>query len=383
LRIIYWTPLYPPDIGGIEIASELLLHGLQTQECQCVVLTSHGRHNLPDKTEQGGICIHRFPITEVLANRNLKGILRIRKQIEILIQEFTPDVIHVNFGGPAPVGFFHLKTTAASKSPVLVTFHNSAEGLSGDPETVLGQLLHQASWVTACSAAILEEYRRLMPEIVPRSSVVYYGLKNPDIPPEPLPFDKPKILCLGRMVKQKGFDLAVEALAHLIKHRPRLRLVFAGDGPAARELKKQVAALGLSGTVDFLGEILSRDVPRILNNATVVVVPSRWTEAFGLVAAEASQMARPVVAARIGGLEEAVLHGKTGLLVEPNNSHDLADAIADILDHPEKARTMGNAGRERALRDFDSQRYTDEYLQIYRRLVSENIKQTGHKRGLS
>lgn len=85
-----------------------------------------------------------------------------------------------------------------------------------------------------------------------------------------------------------------------------------------------------------------------MNETTVVVMPSRWEEAFGLVAVEAALMERPVVATRVGGLPEVVVDGETGILVEKENSAGLASAIACLLEQPETVVKMGKAGRQRA-----------------------------------
>jgi glycogen(starch) synthase len=98
-------------------------------------------------------------------------------------------------------------------------------------------------------------------------------------------------------------------------------------------------------------------------------MPSRWEEAFGLVALEAALMARPVVATRVGGLPEVVLDGETGLLVQKDDSGALARAVGFLLDHPEQAMSMGNAGRLRAKEVFSLARYVDAYDTLYRRLI--------------
>ena len=90
-----------------------------------------------------------------------------------------------------------------------------------------------------------------------------------------------------------------------------------------------------------------------------------------MVALEAAQMARPIVATPVGGLPESVVHQQTGLLVEPEDSVALAEAIAFLLSHPDIARQMGQAGRSRALDIFSLENFVDSYDRLYRRLVQE------------
>jgi glycogen(starch) synthase len=112
-------------------------------------------------------------------------------------------------------------------------------------------------------------------------------------------------------------------------------------------------------------------MPALINSASAVLMPSRWQEPFGLVAVESALMARPVIAARVGGIPEIVVHKQTGLLVPPENSSALAEAIASLVENPEAARRMGCAARSRALEDFSFQRHVDAYEAVYRRVVSE------------
>jgi glycogen(starch) synthase len=107
-----------------------------------------------------------------------------------------------------------------------------------------------------------------------------------------------------------------------------------------------------------------------MNNATIVIMPSR-SESLPLVALEAAMMARPVVAARVGGLPEVVVHNETGLLVEQENSSALAEAIEFLLDHPETTIEMGQAARCRAQEVFSLEKFIDAYDKLYLKLIEQ------------
>src|SRR5207245_2326012 len=213
---------------------------------------------------------------------------------------FKPDLVHVN--SVACGNFFHLVTANAYPAPLLLTLHLGISP-SDDTElgTLLGQNLHAADWVTAVSSLALSQVRQRMPEIISRSSVIYNALESSPLPPSPLPTDIPRLLCLGRLTPQKGFDLALTAAVSLIDYFPHLRLVIAGDGPARPELEQQVAELKLQAVVEFIGWLEPARVPALINTATLVVMPSRF-EGLPLVALEAALMARPIVATRVDGL---------------------------------------------------------------------------------
>jgi glycogen(starch) synthase len=263
--------------------------------------------------------------------------------------------------------FFHQHTDRLSPAPTLVTVHSPIR--TSEPNSLVGRLLCSARWVAAVSEAMLDDVRQLLPDLASRSNVIYNGLEAPEIEPAPLPFEEPRLLCIGRVVVDKGFDLAIDAFASIIKRFPRARLVIAGDGVARPELEAQVARLGLEGAVDFAGWVTPEKITELINAATMVLMPSRWREPFGLVALQAAQIARPIVATRVGGIPEIVLHEETGLLVEKDDSAALAKQIAFLLEHPNAATKMGQNARKKAQENFSMERFANDYDVLYRKLI--------------
>lgn len=347
-----------------------LTTALQKRGYELIVVTSRGHLDPPDEAQYKGIPVYRFPFQAVLLRRDLNELKAIRQQVTRLKQTFKPDLIHINSGQPSI--FFHEHTEAAHLASTLVTIHSPLTHVSGH-NTLLGRVLLSAHWVTTVSAAILTDIRQLVPEITPCSSIIYNGLAMPSLQPAPLSFGAPRLLCLGRVVADKGFDLALAAFASLIDRFPHARLVIAGDGPARPDLERQAAELGLIDAVEFTGWVIPEKVPELINTATLVIMPSRWREPFGLVALQAAQMARPTVAARVGGLPEIVVHQQTGLLVEKENSTALAESIAFLLEHPGVATQMGLAARKRAQKAFGLERFVDAYDALYQKLVQEFV----------
>jgi glycosyltransferase involved in cell wall biosynthesis len=178
--------------------------------------------------------------------------------------------------------------------------------------------------------------------------IVHYGIE-PDGEPKPYDGPVPRLLCVGRLIPIKGHIVLLRAFAEARKRLPGLELEIAGRGPLEPALKALVAELGLHDSVRFLGHV--SPIQAAIERAAVVVVPSMG-EGFGMVALEAMERARPVIAANIGGLGELVRDGETGVLVPAGEAEPLADAIVRVAGDLELARTMGDAGRRRALSRF-------------------------------
>jgi len=165
---------------------------------------------------------------------------------------------------------------------------------------------------------------------------------------------------LGRLEREKGFDVLIAAMAEL---RGEARLLIGGDGSQRAALEAQAAGL----PVDFVGFV--SDVPAFLSRIGILAVPSR-SEGLGLVAVEGMAAGRPVVASCTGGLSEVVAHGETGFLVEPEDPQALAGAIRRLLADPALAARMGAAGRARAAAQFSADRMAAETDALYEELIA-------------
>ena len=365
MNILYWTERFWPHIGGVEILSLELIPALAKRGYDTQVITSHSAAQLPDQDQYRGIDIHRFDFLTSLTRRDLKQMIGARMRLSKFKQRFKPDLVHIHFSGPSP--YFHWQTQNAHPAPTLITIHSLPTELH-DQNSLLVQTLKSADWVNTVSQAKLNDIRALVPELAERSSVIYNGRATPAVEPAPLPMEPPTLLCLGRLVRWKGFDLALEALARLLPENPAVTMVIAGDGPERTELENQAIKLGIQNQVEFKGWVDPDQIPDLLNKATAVLLPSRAEETLPVVALQAAQMARPILAADIAGLPETVLHEQTGLLFTPDDPEALAGAIHQVLTDPGKARQLGRAAHDRALEEQSLERCVENYDQLYRKL---------------
>lgn len=366
-RVLFASEFFWPYVGGAERLAAALLPALRERGYEFLIVTSHDYLDLPDEGSFEGIPLRRIAFRPALASRDLDRVVEASRQLARLKATFRPDLVHLNSVGPCDL--FHLETARRDRAPVLVTMQQRLSASHVAAGTAPGRTLRAADWVVGCSAAMLAEIRALLPEITPRSSVVYNGVGIPSVSPEPLPWDPPRLICLGRLLNFKGFDLAIRAFATLVKRFPTARLAIGGNGPERSMLERQVREFDLGGRVEFLGWIPPDGVPALLNTASLVVLPSRW-EGLPFVALESALMARPVVATRVGGLAECVVHGETGLLVEAEDATALAEAIGRALADPELSRRLGEAARERARERFSLEQCASGYDALYQAVAS-------------
>lgn len=376
MRVLLWTESFWPIVGGSEIAAMTLIRGLRRRGRQFVVVTRQTTPDLPAVDDFEGVPVHRFPIDQAFVEDGDRAELLVHRQkVAALKRSFRPELIHVSLPGPSLIlhGMTQARRFHAAGShwaaPNLVTLHVPMSEHEFRPRAPAGIIVRQADHVTACSRSLLEQTRRLVPEIADRSSVIHNGLPLPAVEPTPLPLDRPLLLCLGRVVEQKGFDTAVRALPRIAQHIPGVRLVIAGDGPRLAELRTLAANLGITEAIDFRGWVAPDEVPTLMNQAAVVLMPSRW-EPFGLVALQAAQMARPVVAARVDGLVEVVVHGQTGLLVDSDNPDAWAQTVTGLFAQPDALVAMGLAARRHARQTFSLDQYLSAYDRRYQMLAT-------------
>ena len=168
---------------------------------------------------------------------------------------------------------------------------------------------------------------------------------------------------------EKGFDLAIVALAAVRRSGFDAELTLIGQGENRKFFVETAAAHGVAEHVRFAGVLDRVETRRAIANSTLVLVPSRTREGFSLVAAEAASCGVPCVAARTGGLPETVEDGVTGVLVPPEDAEALAAAIVGLLGDRAGLRDLGANARRMARGKFDMDRCVESYLNVYRNLM--------------
>jgi glycosyltransferase involved in cell wall biosynthesis len=366
VRVLVWGELFWPYIGGAELFAARLMDALGGRGHRFAVITSQDYLDLPDQAHYHDIPIYRFRFREALAPGRVEELATLCERATALVDELAPEVILLN--GVGPNAFFCLHAARVTHTPLIVRLNRQPppDRLQPRRNSLLRRALEQATWVIGVSRAMLDAARRLVPGIEPHSSLIYNGVDVPSATPAAPAVDAQRVLCLGRLVSDKGFDVAIAALPAILQRCPQARLIIAGDGPERGPLEQQARDVGVDSAVEFVGWIAPDAVVRVMATVNVVVVPSR-SEGLPAVALQAAAMCRPVVASRHGGLLDIIDDGRTGVLVG-DDAAELADAVAALLEQPAVAVRMGANAGERARDVFGQQRCVDAYDALCRQV---------------
>jgi len=280
-------------------------------------------------------------------------------------RDFTPDVIHAHWWFPSGVVGSWL--SRMSHRPLVTTMHGTDVRLAkkvGVSRPLFRSVLRHSARVTTVSSWLASEVTSLV------------SVPQPDIAPMPVATERFKpdgsreearFLFAGRLNRQKGLDHLLRGFASM--RRPAM-LDVVGEGSAASDLRLLASQLGVSDRVVWHGQVNQKELVRFYQAATAVVVPS-VDEGLGLVAAEALLCETPVVAFRSGGLTDVIQHERTGILVTPGDTAQLASALDRVLDDPAHARELGQAGRLFALSAFSPESAAKRYSDIYKDVIAD------------
>jgi glycosyltransferase involved in cell wall biosynthesis len=190
--------------------------------------------------------------------------------------------------------------------------------------------------------------------------------------PEPVVADPSgPVLCVARLVPKKGVDVLIRALAAM--QVPR-RLEIVGDGACRADLEALAASLGLNDRVVFRGALTAVDVDDAYRRCAVVALPCRIDadgdrDGMPTVLVEAMARALPVVSTDVVGIDDLIDHGRTGLLVAPDDPRALAGALDEMLRDPARTAEMGARARDHVVRAFATERATGALLAVFREAV--------------
>jgi glycosyltransferase involved in cell wall biosynthesis len=387
-----WTPIrvlivnheYPPIGGGASKVSGELSRRLVAQGHRVVVVTSRSR-GLPKFENIDGIDVHRvWTWRKNIHDGGLRGsatfLLSALPHLRRILSSESIDVVHFFFG--LPTGLLSFYTHGVRRLPYIVGLRGSDVPHYDDKNAIL-RLLHRlllpltrriwrgASAVFAVSHGLKNLAQQTTPELPIR--VIHNGIDIVETVPElrikssnsPI-----RLLSVARLVPRKGIDLLLEAIA--TTDRADLDLTIAGTGPSLAALEEQARSLGIGDRVHFEG-FCSVEKLRVLNLESDIFVLPTLSDAFPNAVLEAMGAALPVVASNVGGIPEAVVDEKSGLLVEAGNVSQLREAIEKLAGNPGMRKRLGEAGQIQVEQRFTWKNNALQYVQSYEKAIAREI----------
>jgi glycogen synthase len=389
-RVLILSWEYPPLIeGGLARHVRKLSENLARRDVEVHVLT-RGHEESPAEEDCEGVMLHR--VREPKRPRELGEFVAWIEHMNAdmlaagveLGDRYEFDVVHGHDWLVAVAGD-HL--ARRFRCPLAVTIHATEYGrhqgwVDKHPQShihgVEKWMANRADRVIACSAYMREHVADIYGLDETRVSVIPNGIDPADlVPVEDLKalraqFARPEdklVLLAGRLVYEKGFHLALEALREVIARLGDVRFVVAGSGTAEKDLRAQAAELGLDEYGTFLGWIGDDVLHSLYRIADLTVVPSIY-EPFGLVALEAMASGCPCLVADTGGLREVVPNEDVGLRFHSRDPHSLAELAERLLTDEELRDRLVAEASEHVL-TFDWADVARQVEQVYEELVSD------------
>jgi len=377
MNVAIFASAFYPHMGGVEELVRQLAHSYQAMGVNPIILTNRWPRSLPAFEEYEGIPTYRLALRtpETSFKSKVSYALThhaIRKQVAAIVAKHKIDVMHVQC--VSCNGYYALLAKRETGLPLVVTAQGErtmdATGLyqrSTFMNNVLRALLEEADQITACSRATLTDLEQYFGKpFGTRARVVLNGISLNDFGDVPgYQHPRPYILGIGRMVRQKGFDILLQAFAEGGEKLVGYDLLLAGDGVERSTLEKLSASLGLEKRVQFLGRADRMLAVRLFKGCAWFVLPSRH-EPLGIVNLEAMAAGKAVIASDTGGVPEVVADGETGSLFPPENVGALSAAMCKLAADPQLLARYATAGAQR-VRDFTWPVIAEQYIEIYRR----------------
>ena len=287
------------------------------------------------------------------------------------LRKEKPDIIHTH-------GYFAsvLGRTAAKLIPktILINHVHSTYWDYTKRNLWIEKFLSRSTYkIICCSEAVRDfvtDYEKIAPS---KTIVIYNGVdekrffhsQNTLAARQVLGIEQgiPVVGTVSSLNPHKGHTYLLEAASKVLEVFPATEFILVGDGSMREELEKKTKILNLFPSIKFLG--IRKDIPEILAGIDIFVLPSSSREGLGISLLEAMAAKKPVVATAIGGIPEVVIYGETGILVPPEKTEDIADAIIELLKNPDKAKTMGQKGAQRVKEKFTTQGMLMEIEKLY------------------
>ena len=369
--LLFITNDFGPRSGGIEtMVIGLLQHRPFGQTIVYTSFQENAEHYDAEWLSNYGVRVIRDQSKVLLPTP------RVAAELKKIIHSET--ITTVAFGAAAPLGLLSASIKRAGVSRIVAITHGHEVwwakvfpfnlllrriGSTVDVMTHLGEFTR-----ITISKALSSDAQRTLVQLAPGTNFDHFKPTDASLLRQTLGLDDKKVMvCVGRLIHRKGQDKLIQAMPEILKSVPNAHLLLIGDGPYREYLQKLVEKNNLEEAVTFKGRVEFEDLPMYMCVGDIFAMPSRSrlmgleVEGLGSAYLEATACGLPILAGNSGGIPDAVIHNKTGLVVNGRDEKQIAAAAIELLSNSVSANEMGMYGRQWILENWRWEKWSKDF----------------------
>lgn len=382
MRILVFSPYYPPHIGGLESHADEFNKYLSQKGVDITTFTPHLPEHMPEKEIQHDrVEIFRFPAFELIPNypfpKFWKGNFwkcwhRIENQkYDVVISRtrfFFTSLMAKRYARKRNIPWIHIEHGSD-----FAKFNGTVKTLLGKwyDQTIGAFVLRQADYVIAnsrASVAFVKSLSKKDASLIYRGYEMEHSFPQNEIPKQEKIKDTIRILFVGRLIDGKGVADLIGALGKIPFQN--FTCLIVGDGPKRKKLERLSKKLVLESRVSFLGHLPHQKVLSLLRTAHIFVNPS-YTEGLPTSVVEAALARLAIVATNVGGTPEVITGKNDGFLIPAGNIDMLQEKIQFFLEHPEIREQFGQNAYTEVHQKFNWHSSIQKYLDVFQALIKK------------
>ena len=394
MKILMLTWEYPPRVvGGISKVVYDLSHKMVKEGNEVTVITYKEGDNVKYYENDKGVEVYRVDNYMIRPNNFIDWIMQlnfnmITKANEIINKNGKFDVIHAHDWLVA----YSAKTIKESYNiPLISTIHATESGRNSGIHDETQRYINDSEWMLTYESSevivnsnyMKNEVQRLFGLPYDKINVIPNGVNlqlfsNVNVDYDfrrQYAMDNEKIiLYVGRLVYEKGIQNLIAAMPKILDRYHDSKLIICGRGGMIDELREQVKYLGIDNKVYFAGYCDSKKMQKMYKCADVAVFPSTY-EPFGIVAIESMLSGTPTIVSDVGGLNEIVEHGVTGMKSYAGNANSIADSVLALLFDPKLCANISQNAIKKVKENYNWAKITDNTYYVYQLAIGKTVQE--------
>ena len=394
MKILMLTWEYPPRVvGGISKVVYDLSHKMVKEGNEVTVVTYKDGDNVKYYENDKGVEVYRVDNYMIRPNNFIDWIMQlnfnmITKVNEIINKNGKFDVIHAH---DWLVAYSAKSIKESYNIPLISTIHATESGRNSGIHDETQRYINDSEWMLTYESSevivnsnyMKNEVQRLFGLPYDKINVIPNGVNlqlfsNVNVDYDfrrQYAMDNEKIiLYVGRLVYEKGIQNLIAAMPKILDRYHDSKLIICGRGGMIDELREQVKYLGIDNKVYFAGYCDSKKMQKMYKCADVAVFPSTY-EPFGIVAIESMLSGTPTIVSDVGGLNEIIEHGVTGMKSYAGNANSIADSVLALLFDPKLCANISQNAIKKVKENYNWSKITDSTYYVYQLAIGKTVQE--------